>query len=278
MLNGLDLFSGIGGITVALAPWVRPVAYCEIDEYARAVLLSRMAEGRLPVAPIWDDVRTFPGRDFRGQIDIIYGGFPCQDLSSAGSRKGLEAERSGLFFEIMRLAEEIRPTFIFLENVPGIRKYLHLVAREMASLRYDCRWGMLSAHGLGAPHKRERWFCLAYAKRAQRRKGYSGGCRMEWDGGLQEREENAGRSGIGSETVADGAGLETRVNEQRSEAEYADAADACKDIMRQSWWSIEPDVGRVVDGLPFRVDRIKALGNAVVSAQVSEAFKRLTGI
>jgi hypothetical protein len=93
MLNGLDLFSGIGGITLALSPWVTPVAYCENKSYAQRVLVSRMADGSLPKAPIWDDVRTLRG-DMLPAVDIIYGGFPCQDISIAGRGKGLEGERA----------------------------------------------------------------------------------------------------------------------------------------------------------------------------------------
>lgn len=92
MLNGLDLFSGIGGLTLALAPWVRPVAYCENDRYAQSVLLSRISSGDLPNAPIWDDVRTLKAWDIPN-VDIVYGGFPCQDVSVAGARAGLDGER-----------------------------------------------------------------------------------------------------------------------------------------------------------------------------------------
>jgi hypothetical protein len=97
-VNGLDLFSGIGGITLALSPWVRPVAYCENDRYAQAILLSRQASGDLPIAPIWDDIRTLTYSILPVvKIDIIYGGFPCQDISVAGLGAGLEGKRSGLF-------------------------------------------------------------------------------------------------------------------------------------------------------------------------------------
>jgi DNA (cytosine-5)-methyltransferase 1 len=161
MLNGLDLFSGVGGLALALSEWVRPVAYCENDRYAQAVLLSRMQRGGIARAPIWDDVRTFPHPGFA--IDIIYGGFPCQDISCAGNGIGLGGERSGLFFEIVRLTKEINPSFVFLENVPAIRtRGLREVVRAFADLRYDCRWTCVSAAEVGAPHLRKRWFMLAH--------------------------------------------------------------------------------------------------------------------
>src|SRR4051812_38162099 len=101
-MNGLDLFSGIGGLGLALADWVTPVAYCENDRYAQSVLLSRMASGELLLAPIWDDVRTLTGQQLP-RIDCLYGGFPCQDLSAAGAGRGLAGERSGLYWQIERL-------------------------------------------------------------------------------------------------------------------------------------------------------------------------------
>lgn len=122
MLNGLDLFSGIGGITMALAPWVRPIAYCENDRYAQSVLLSRMAGGQLPVAPIWDDVRTLNmgvlGR-VGTMLDIIYGGFPCQDISVAGNGVGLDGKRSGLFWEIIRLIKDDQSHFRLPRKCPS---------------------------------------------------------------------------------------------------------------------------------------------------------------
>jgi DNA (cytosine-5)-methyltransferase 1 len=230
-MHGLDLFSGIGGITKALEGYVKPIAYCEIDRYARGVLLSRMSSGNLPIAPIWDDVQTLYG-SLLPPVDIIYGGFPCQDISVAGKQVGLDGKRSGLFFEILRLAREIRPSFIFLENVPNIRtKGLDRVVSELAEIGYDCRWDTLSAADVGANHKRERWFLLAHAQ-----------C---------ERLERY----VQSEVKSTQSGRES-----------------------SGWWETEPSVGRVVDGVPKRVDRLRALGNAVVSAQAREAFERLTGL
>ena len=241
LLNGLDLFSGIGGITLALNEWVSPVAYCENDRYAQSVLLSRMADGGLPKAPIWDDVRSLQASDLP-PVDIITAGFPCQDISVAGARIGMGGERSGLFFEVMRLAEECIPSFIFLENVPGVRKYLGHIARELAALRYDCRWGFISAYDVGAPQIRERWFCLAYAN-----------SETLWI--KQRRSEGQNRNSKALDTSNGDKGL-TTWSRQRG---------------------FEPLLFGSGDGIPFAVDRDRVLGNAVVPAQAREAFKRLIG-
>ena len=260
VINGLDLFSGIGGITIALQKWVRPVAYCEIDRYCQSVLLSRMSEGQLPIAPIWDNIETLEGK-MLPKIDIIYGGFPCQDISVANvDGKGLEGNRSGLFFQIMRLAKEIKPRFIFLENVPNIRtRGLNIVGKELAKTGYDCRWYTLSAKEVGANHKRERWFLLA---NSNIKTGY---------GEQFETKRLSSRGICTSVSNTQGKRLEGQ----------------CKSIGVQktntnnsinSWWEVEPNVGRVVDGLPFRVDRIKGLGNSVVPLQAKTAFETLMGL
>lgn len=349
MLNGLDLFSGIGGISIALSPWVKPIAYCENESYAQGVLLSRMAEGYLPVAPIWDDIRTLKADMLPCRPDIIYGGFPCQDISTAGHGVGLEGERSGLFYEIVRLAEEIKPTFIFLENVPAIRtRGLREVGKQLATLRYDCRWGMLSAYDMGAPHYRERWFLLGYTKHH----GLDGSKNTGSNGKTSDRRsqsrsyslgESQGASGVsGNVSHSDRIGLwdwSERSQEGKTKADHLIGDDGSKEYVANSsstgdrkdspavggdvretwarceqalspgrgspdvanshvqglevgeqsqeteftspfgnsWWEFEPDVGRVVNGLPNRVDRIRCLGNAVVPVQVREAFKRLVG-
>jgi len=263
-MNGLDLFSGIGGIALGLEPWVKPVAYCEIDRYCRSVLLSRILEGFLAYAPIWDDVQTFRGAPFAGKIDIIFGGFPCQDLSVAGKGVGLAGERSGLFFEVLRLVSEIRPSFVFLENVPAIRsRGADIVIGRLASLGYDCRWLTLSAYAVGAPHRRERWWLLAYANSAK--------LRQQPD--RQPKCEGAFKLGDNGATrkVAD-----TNYQRQNQITEISRRQDT--GAKRDNWWSVEPDVGRVAHGIPQRVDRIKGLGNAVVPQCAREAFKRLMGL
>jgi len=270
-VNGLDLFSGIGGITLALQEWVTPVAYCEIDEYARNVLLSRMLEGKLPVAPIWDDVKSLKG-DMLPEIDIIYGGFPCQDISVAGKQKGLEGERSGLFYEIMRLAQEVKPAFIFLENVPNIRtKGLDAVGGELAKRGYDCRWGIVSAQEMGALHKRERWFLLAKCNRA-----YDNGKRLE-----DARAEQQTTGDWGEVKVQPSDNGRTRVQgDCQKQIQRLENFSWCKNVQRLEDLRNRPDIPEPLlrgkgHGVLNRVDRVKCLGNAVVPIQAREAFMRL---
>ncbi len=294
-LRGLDLFSGIGGITCALAPWVEPVAYCEIDRYATGVLLSRMADGQLPVAPIWDDVRTLEPLD----VDIIYGGFPCQDISVAGLGAGLAGERSGLVFEVLRLVAECRPAFVFLENVPAIRtRGGERVVKELAALGYDCRWDVLSAYDMGAPHKRERWFLLAHSHRREvesQRDGHQpkggGALRRDADGfhhaladasaaGSSNRDAGSrGKSGPTRRLELERLGVSLAdPHHQGLEVGIARDTGERPSSFREGWWGVEPDVGRVAYGVRGRVDRIKSLGNAVVPPQAREAFIRLMGL
>jgi len=167
-INGLDLFSGIGGISQALAPWVKTIAYCERERYPQAVLVSRMQRGEIDTAPIWDDVTTLKG-SMLPSVDIISGGFPCQDISFAGFGRGLEGERSGLFFEIARLVGELGPTFVFLENVAAITsRGGRSVVGALTKLGYDCRWGLLAAGDMGALHVRTRWWLVAHAQGERR--------------------------------------------------------------------------------------------------------------
>lgn len=285
MLNGLDLFSGIGGITIALRDWVRPVAYCEIDPYCQGVLLSQIAKGNVPWAPIWGDISTFDPKNLQRDIDIIYGGFPCQDISVAGRGKGLEGERSGLFFEIVRLSKEIKPPFIFLENVPAITGRGGLrVIREIAEMGYDCRWCVISAASIGALHRRERWFLLAHTS-SQRRQQESRSTSCNESQNERGAEENNYEPKCVGKDVADSPSL--RCNEgsskgiypERLSSEHEEFSDSSskRGKQRSAWWSVEPDVGRVANGVPNRVDRLRALGNAVVPEQAKEAFEILMG-
>lgn len=278
MLNGLDLFSGIGGMSFALSEWVRPIAYCEIDPYCQGVLLSRMLDGTLPKSPIWDDVRTLTFREDKPKIDILYGGFPCQDISIAGNGKGLEGERSGLFFEIVRLAKEIKPNYVFLENVPAITSRGGLrVVREIAEMGYDCRWCIISAASVGALHRRERWFLLAHAN-----DNGSSSCKER----QCIRECIASRKGIQKQAqdfrqIKRASGLSSDVANSKCKGLEGFSQSGQQEISKsrdESWWKTEPSVGRMADGIPNRVDRIKGLGNSVVPQQAKEAFKILMGL
>lgn len=240
-MNGLDLFSGIGGLSLALKGWVKPIAYCEIDPYCQAVLLSRMGEGKISNAPIWDDIKSFNTNGFRNNVDIIYGGFPCQDISITGDGKGLEGERSKLFFEIIRISKEIQPKFIFLENVPAITTRGGLrVVKEVACLGYDTRWCTISAQeSCDALHERKRWFLLAYSK--------------------SERFQETGQS-LGSEK------------------KFTFFNNSCEHGIRDKEPEDKLEVDGMANGLSHRMDRIKALGNAVVPSQARKAFEILMGV
>ncbi len=239
MLNGLDLFSGIGGLTIALEDWVKPIAYCENDRYAQAVLLSRMGDRAIYRAPIWDDVTSLNG-SMLPSVDIIYGGFPCQDISLAGVGRGLEGERSKLFYEVTRLVGELRPSFVFLENVAAIViRGLGDVLGAFTELGYDCRWQINRASDFGAPHYRARWWLLAYS--------------------LRERQQNAG-------SAAD-------LEEQKRLF-----CPTISGFQGEVWNDVNAELCRVFDGVSPKSHRIKGLGNAVVPRQAREAFIRLMGL
>jgi DNA (cytosine-5)-methyltransferase 1 len=305
MLNGLDLFSGIGGLSIALSDWMRPIAYCEIDKYCQGILLSQMSKLSLRSAPIWDDVRTLDARGFRGTVDIIVGGFPCQDISVAGHGKGLAGERSGLFWEIHRLAKEILPKFIFLENVPAILvRGGSTVVQAITEMGYDCRWCVISAASVGARHKRDRWFLLAHAKHygsSSSEGGRSSGLCNETRRDILSKDcRQTQRTGGLSSDVADSESKQDRrilepgiQSDVGASCDVAYARCECPGSLQEpgqaEWpsfhtpgcsrfWEIEPDVGRVADGVPQRVDRLRGLGNAVVPMQAKEAFKILMGI
>lgn len=294
MLNGLDLFAGIGGLSLALSPWVETIAYCENNRYAQSVLLSRMAQGTLDIAPIWDDVRTFNAVDVQNfPIDIITAGFPCQDISVAGTGKGLAGQRSGLFYEVARIASEVRPQFLFLENVPRITSLGGTeVVRTLTELGYDTRWCVISAKAVGANHKRERWFLLGNAHH----NGFYGAQKPRSDGATVQYNPKEPKSAIeptgasSPRNVAGGSEIlfTPLVADPDSERFKELHPSACEggtrivtgrvtSIWSADWWAIEPAVDRVVDGVPSRVDRIKCLGNAVVPLQAREAFKTLAG-
>lgn len=165
-MNELHLFSGAGGgILAGMSLGHRPVCAVEWEPYAQAVLVARQNDGTFPPFPVWDNVQSFDGRPWRGIVDVVAGGFPCQDISVAGSGAGIDGERSGLWREMARIIGEVRPSYVFVENSPAlITRGLGVVLGDLAALGFDARWTVLGASEVDAHHHRERIWILAHAE------------------------------------------------------------------------------------------------------------------
>lgn len=169
-MYGLDLFSGVGGISYAIKDIVTPIAYCDWELEARKVLQARMRSGHIASAPICEDVRKLDKAWVRKNCagrkpECILAGFPCVGFSTAGSRAGFENEESALFFEILRIIDDFPSVrMLFLENVPGVVKNgLDVISKELCKKRgFNLRWTLASACEVGAPQKRRRWYAIAY--------------------------------------------------------------------------------------------------------------------
>jgi DNA (cytosine-5)-methyltransferase 1 len=268
-MNVLDVFSGIGGFSLGLErAGMRTVAFCEIDPYCQAVLRKHW-----PDVPVYGDIRELTaaqimadagsgrrwwrndqyeigraraGNGSENAIDVICGGFPCQDISVAGKGAGIGGERSGLWSEYARIIGEIRPKFCIVENVAALLgRGLERVLGDLAALGYDAEWHCIPASAVGAPHRRDRVWIVGHAQ-----------C-------IGQHRHNGGQAG------------------QELTGRCADVADAdCRPLFWSAiaWperhpWLVEPDVGRVAHGVSARVDRLRSLGNAVVP-QISEIIGR----
>ena len=226
-LRVLDLFSGIGGFSLGLerTGGFETVAFCEIEEFPRRVLAKHW-----PNVPCYQDVRELTAGRLAAvgiAVDVICGGFPCQDLSATGSQAGLgEDTRSGLFRHMVRLADEVRPKFAIFENVarllsgpkeaPG--EWFGQFLGTLAKIGYDAEWCSITAASIGAPHERDRVWIIAYPNEAQFQRG----------------------------------GISRRVY-----AQHTDFSDTC-------WGQDKPRMERASNGVPYQMDRLAALGNAVV--------------
>ena len=164
-LHSINLCDGYGGFELALKPFgIRTVARVERDAYAAAVLVERMAQARLDHCPIWDEVGSFDGNPWRGNVDIITAGFPCPDFSTAGKRRGVNGTQ-WLWPDLSRIIGEVKPEWVILENVPGFVRLggLARVLSDLAVLGFDAEWGLLSASAAGASHKRKRFWLVAHS-------------------------------------------------------------------------------------------------------------------
>ena len=163
-MNELALFAGAGGGILGgkLLGW-RTVCAVEWEPYPASVLCARQNDKILAPFPIWDDVRTFDGKPWAGIVDVVSGGFPCQDISAAGHGAGISGSRSGLWSEMARIIGEVRPRYAFVENSPMLTsRGLGTVLGDLAAMGFDARWGVISAADVGAPHLRERIWIVAH--------------------------------------------------------------------------------------------------------------------
>lgn len=179
VVNALSLCAGAGGLDLGLRmaiPAARTVCFVEIEAFACEVLATQMDRGRLDPAPIWTDLKTFDGRPWRGVVDLVAAGYPCQPFSVAGKRGGSSDPRH-LWPHVARIIGEVEPSLVFLENVPGhLRLGFREVADELRGLGYRVAAGLFTAEEVGAPHRRQRLFILAYADRHQLRDESGGVC------------------------------------------------------------------------------------------------------
>jgi DNA (cytosine-5)-methyltransferase 1 len=239
-MNELALFAGAGGGILGghLLGW-RTVCAVEYDAYAASVLVARQNDGCLAPFPIWDDVRTFDGKPWRGIVDVVSGGFPCQDISTAGRGAGIDGERSGLWAEMARIIGEVRPRYAFVENSPMLTsRGLSRVCGDLAELGYDARWGVVSACMLGAPHARNRLFLVADSHCSK--------LRTSWP-----RENQA---------------HPTKLHQR------------CTGKTRQmeNWWSVQSEPCSVAYGVSGIVDELRPYGNSQVPAVAAMAWRLLT--
>ena len=262
-----SLFAGIGGFDLGFE---RAGMQCkwqvEIDPYCQKVLAKHW-----PAVRRHDDIRTFPIEpidDWR--VDVICGGFPCQDISYAGKGAGLKGERSGLFYEAMRVIRILEPRIVVLENVAALlTRGLSDVLGTLASFGFDAEWHCIPAAAVGAPHIRDRVFILAYMQGVERR-------HIKSDYRISPQRESRVQSR--SNYVLAGKVADTNQPRQQQSRESASVFNREPPFSKFrlgsakpefSQWATEPDVGRVANGVPNRIHRLKGLGNAVVP-QVAE--------
>jgi len=297
-LRTLHLFSGAGGGLLSDILLVhQPVCAVEIEPYCQQVLHARQKDGFLPWFPIFDDVKTFDGKPWRGLVEVVAGGFPCQNISAAGKGEGIEGERSGLWGEMARVVCEVRPRYVFVENSPMLTiRGLGRVLGDLASMGYDAKWCVLGASDVGAPHIRKRIWILANAlparQRGDKRQGENEGNALAHAGHLRRRDwaeptetqpaAIAGRGEVGDAKRQRLEGTNTFTGTSSRSCKHGQIAPTpapdVSVVSEPTWWSTEPDVGRVAYGVAARVDRLKAIGNGQVPLCAALAWKILSGV
>jgi DNA (cytosine-5)-methyltransferase 1 len=312
-MNELALFAGAGGGILGgkLLGW-RTVCAVEWESYPASVLCARQNDGLLPPFPVWDDVQTFDGRPWAGIVDVVSGGFPCQDISAAGKGAGIDGERSGMWGEMARIIHEVQPRYVFVENSPMLTsRGLGRVLGDLASMGFDARWGVLGAADVGAPHQRNRIWIVGKATHSAshrlQEQAYERVLESQGRGEFQSQQprntenvahatqlqrdgsNNYARIGMGGEQISESGdyrwasdmaftqstGLERRQdgrNIQQTKPRFGESGWSVS-----TNWLIEPNVGRVADGVAARVDRLKAIGNGQVPLCAATAWRLLNG-
>jgi DNA (cytosine-5)-methyltransferase 1 len=276
----LDLFSGIGGFSLGLerTGGFETVAFCEIDKKAQLVLKKHWSD-----VPIYEDIKELTHDRLRADgifPTVLAAGFPCQDLSIASqNQKGLDGERSGLFFEITRLVREIRPDYCILENVPTLlaNGNFSRVLGEFSQIgNYVVEWYSISAESMGAWHRRNRIWVIA------RNCGESANTNSEYERPRKEPKQSKGNTSgqrIGNlyneipNSMCEGLERHGEGLEEPCKVRTQKTACLLSGCRLSDFWAVEPDVGRVAHGIPKRVDRLKQLGNSLVP-QIPEMIGR----
>ena len=255
--NELAICAGYGGLGMGLklaVPTTRTVCYVEREAASVEILVARMQNGSLDQAPIWSDLCTFDGKPWRGAVDIITAGIPCQPWSLAGKQAGFDDERH-LGEELVRVVSEVEPSFVFVENVSGfVRLGAPDLLGRLASLGFDAEWGLLSASDVGAPHRRQRFFMLAY------RRGVAHPNRERGQQGPSDNGPQAAAQGSSQQQHATRGGRGPSKQPDRGES-------TPQSPLRGVANGSAPRMGRV--------DQLRMLGNGVVPLQAAHAFRSL---
>ena len=291
-LKVLDLFAGIGGFSLGLerTGGFETVAFCEIDKYCQKILAKHW-----PDVPVYSDVRLLDGSMF-SNVDVIVGGFPCQDIAVAGRQAGIEGKRSGLWDDLCRLIGEIRPQYAIVENVSNLLngpteqrgEWFGKVLGDLAEVGFDAEWHCIPASAVGAPHIRDRVWIVAYPQHSNTDSAGPHRTRVNVNGETEPADKQIRFAGPLGEILADARSGLSKIQRHRNETSQQKQGCCCGSRNPQeqdgelvsvgqedigSRWRIEPRVGRVAYGVPKRVDRLRSLGNAVIP-QIPELIGR----
>ncbi len=303
-MKELSLFSGAGGGLLASKYFLgwKTIGYVEKNEYCQKVIKQRITDGLLDNAPIFGDIRVFIDQgyaeSYTGMVDVVSAGFPCQPFSIAGKRRA-EKDNRNMWPQTIKSIQIIRPKLVFLENVPGIISsgYIFTVIRQLSKAGYEILPLLqLGACDVGAPHKRKRSWVVAYAKRMRELQSErSKQNKRRWPCNCGKKVSHSNKQHGDSRRFYTGKVSQFKASEiQRCESDVCNPAGKrlqdrfdhamgrCSEgnkelqLARPNWWATEPSVGRVVNGLANRVDRLKAIGNGQVPQVAATAWNFLT--